>query len=122
MPRFNGICLITRDVDRLAAFYQDLLRVEIQRDGDNVLFMTGGTELSIFSSAGMERMAHGSMAGAGYGSYTIEIEVEDVDAEFARLTGRGTPVVKPPETYPWSRRSAWFRDPDGNIVNLFMNA
>jgi predicted ester cyclase len=32
----------------------------------------------------------------------------------------GVPVVKPPETYPWGRRSAWFRDPDGNIINFYM--
>ena len=29
------------------------------------------------------------------------------------------PIVKPPTTQPWGRRSVWFRDPDGNIVNFY---
>jgi catechol 2,3-dioxygenase-like lactoylglutathione lyase family enzyme len=26
--------------------------------------------------------------------------------------------VKRPTTQPWGRRSIWFRDPDGNVVNF----
>ncbi len=64
-------------------------------------------------------MAPGSMEGAGCGSFTIDLEVPDVDQEYEHLTYMGVPCVKPPETYPWGRRSAWFRDPDGNIVNCY---
>src|SRR5215217_8660918 len=70
--------------------------------------------LSLFSTAGMEKMAPGSMAQAGVGRYTLEIEVDDVDAEFDRLNKLGWVVVKPPTTQPWGRRSVWVRDPDGN--------
>jgi predicted enzyme related to lactoylglutathione lyase len=119
MKRFNGICILSPDVERLANFYQALLQVETQRDGDNITFATAGAELILFSHQGMERMVPGIMDGAGCGSYTIEFEVEDVDLEHEQLTRRGVPCIKPPVTYPWGRRSAWFRDPDGNIVNLY---
>jgi len=75
--------------------------------------------LSIFSDEGMEKMAPGSMSGAGHGSYTIEFEVEDVDCEFERLKSLGVQFVKEPTTQSWRRRSLWFRDPDGNIVNFY---
>ena len=120
MKRFQGICIVTKDVDRLGDFYQQILQVAMQRQGDHIAFATEGAELVIFSEAGMEEMAPGSMAGAGYGSFTIGFEVENVDAEYERLTRMGAPCVKPPMTYPWGSRSAWFRDPDGNIVNFFM--
>ena len=119
MTRFNGICINTSDLERLGKFYQELLQVGFARDGDNLSFLTEGAELSIFSYQGMERMAPGSMEGAGYGSITIDFEVEDVDLEYERLTNNGVPCVKPPVTYPWGRRSAWFHDPDGNLVNLY---
>ncbi len=44
--------------------------------------------------------------------------MDDVDAEYERLAGLGIEVVKPPTTQPWGVRSAWFRDPDGNLLNL----
>ena len=119
--RFNGICIVSEDVRRLRDFYRDVLQVEA--DGENVhaIFSTTGASLSIFSSSGMEEMAPGSMAGAGCGSYTLEFEVADVDREYDRIKAMGAPVVKPPTTQPWGRRSFWFRDPDGNIVNFYTN-
>jgi catechol 2,3-dioxygenase-like lactoylglutathione lyase family enzyme len=49
----------------------------------------------------------------------IEWIVEDVDAEFKRLQ----PIVdrweQEPTLMPWGNRSILFRDPDGNLVNLF---
>lgn len=119
MRRFNGICIITRDVDRLGSFYNNLLHVEMQRDGDNIAFESEGAQLSIFSSQGMERMVPGCMESTGCGNFTIDFEVENIDQEYEHLTHLGIPCVKPPITYPWGRRSAWFRDPDDNLVNLF---
>ncbi len=119
MKRFNGICILSKDVERLVNFYRQLLHVEVDREGDNAAFHTEGAELSIFSYQGMERMVPGSMVEAGCGCFTVDFEVDDVDRDYEQLAGQGGPCIKPPVTYPWGRRSAWFRDPDGNIVNLF---
>jgi predicted enzyme related to lactoylglutathione lyase len=67
----------------------------------------------------MEDMAPDSMIDAGTGWTTIDFEVADADQEYARICALNIPIVKPPETYPWGRRSFWFRDPDGNIVNFY---
>lgn len=49
----------------------------------------------------------------------IEWIVDDVDAEYERLA----PVVREweqePTLMPWGNKSLLFRDPDGNLVNLF---
>jgi catechol 2,3-dioxygenase-like lactoylglutathione lyase family enzyme len=119
--RFNGICIITRDVRRLREFYHAVLQIDAQGDDAFVTFSTPGAALSFFSVQGMESMAPGSMTGAGTGGYTLEFEVVNVDEEYARLTALGVVVVKPPTTQPWGRRSVWFRDPDGNIVNFYTN-
>ncbi len=117
--RFNGICIISQDVRRLRDFYRDVLQVEAEGENVFVALSTDGAVLSIFSAAGMEKMAPGSLEGAGCGSYTLEFEVEDVDSEYERLEAMDVPIVKRPTTQPWGRRSFWFRDPDGNIVNFY---
>jgi uncharacterized glyoxalase superfamily protein PhnB len=45
--------------------------------------------------------------------------VADVDAEYERIAGLGVTVVMPPKTQPWGSRSMIFRDPGGNLVNVF---
>ncbi len=49
--------------------------------------------LSLLTLDGMERLAPGSMAGAGHGRCALEIDVGDVDAEHARLVRMAMPVV-----------------------------
>ena len=119
MRRFTGICIITKDVNRLSNFYRQILQVEARQEGDNFSFATEGALFSIFSYDGMEQMVPGCMEGVGGGSHAIDFEVDNIDEEYERLTQMGVPCIKPPITYPWGRRSAWFRDPDGNIVNFF---
>lgn len=117
--RFTGVCLITGNVTRLSEFYMKILGVEGEGDSTHMDLKAHGTSLAIFSIEGMEEMAPGSMQGAGYGSFTINFEVEDVDSEYEKISEMGISIVKQPQTYPWGSRSFWFRDPDGNIVNFF---
>ncbi len=117
--KFTGICLVTENVPALVRFYSEILGCRPEGDDYHAEFALDGLSLAIFSRRGMEEMAPGSMHGAGHGGVTLGFEVPDVDADYARPTARGVPVVKPPATYPWGARSAWFRDPDGNIVNFF---
>lgn len=117
--KFAGICLITRDVLRLADFYARVLGVEAEGDERHIELKTEGAGLAIFSIDGMERMAPRSMLGAGNGSVTLAFEVTDADGEYARLEALGVEFVMLPTSHPWSARSFWFRDPDGNIVDFF---
>jgi predicted enzyme related to lactoylglutathione lyase len=49
----------------------------------------------------------------------IEFLVDDVDKEFERLKAFVSEWVQEPTTMPWGNRSILFRDPDGNLINLF---
>ena len=116
--RFTGICIVTENVPRLCAFYREILELEPEEANIFEIIPTEGAVLSIYSSERTEKMAPGCLNGAGTGSYTVEFEVDDVDREFVRLQAMNVKFVKPPTTQPWGRRSVWFRDPDGNIVNF----
>ena len=119
MRRFNGICIISRNVRRLRDFYRSVLDVECKGDDVFAWYDTPGGVLSLFTESGMEDMSPGSMQSAGHGGYTIEFEVNNVDEEYTRLKSLNVPIVKAPTTHPWGRCSVWFRDPDGNIVNFY---
>jgi uncharacterized glyoxalase superfamily protein PhnB len=117
--RFNGICIISKNVRQLRDFYANILQTTADGEDVFVLLKTEGAELSIFSYEGMEKMAPGCMKNTGTGSYTLEFEVDDFDHIVAKLSATNTPIVKPPTTQPWGRKSIWAQDPDGNIVNFY---
>ena len=52
----------------------------------------------------------------------IEWVVDDVDAEYQRLKPIVSDWEQEPTLMPWGNRSILFRDPDGNLVNLFTPA
>ena len=119
-PVLINTCLITTDVNRLAAFYSQVLGMEAHKDGDSyVEFRTSRGVLALFASDAQEKYIPGSARPGQNHSAIIEFEVSDVDREFARLHDVVKTWVKEPTTQPWGTRSIYFRDPDGNLVNFF---
>ena len=113
-----GICIVTKNVNRLVEFYKKILKAESEGDDIHSEIKTDGAGLAILSENGMEDLAPGSMAGAGVGNITIMIKADDIDAEYERIKSLGVVFVKDLKTHPWGASSFWFRDPDGNILDF----
>jgi predicted enzyme related to lactoylglutathione lyase len=117
---FASIRIITDDVDRLAGFYEAVLGVVASRPAPVFAELrTGGGAVAIGSRATVAVLGQATLQPASNRSVILEFLVDDVDAEFARLRGFLDDVVLEPTTMPWGNRSVLFRDPDGNLVNLF---
>ncbi|MCV7344266.1 VOC family protein [Mycolicibacterium rhodesiae] len=115
-----SIRLITADVQRLASFYEMVTGADAV--WANELFAEIPTPvgtLAIGSDKTVPLFGVGSAEPAANRSAIIEFIVADVDAEYARLQGQLDEVVTEPTTMPWGNRALLFRDPDGNLVNLF---
>jgi predicted enzyme related to lactoylglutathione lyase len=118
--KFISTRIITADVDRLVAFYE--MVTEVAAVWANELFAeipTPIATLAIGSDKTVPLFAEGSAEPAANRSAIVEFMVDDVDAEYERLRERLDDVVTKPTTMPWGNRALLFRDPDGNLVNLF---
>jgi predicted enzyme related to lactoylglutathione lyase len=117
--KFAYTRLVTADVRRLAGFYEQLLGVPPKGGDDYVELHPQGAIVAIVSRKAAEFM-HGGIWPAGENrSAILEFEVEDVDAERARIDALVTDWLQQPKDMPWGNRSVLFRDPDGNPINLF---
>lgn len=115
-----SIRIITADVKRLVSFYE--LVTGVQAVWGNELFAEIPTpvgSLAIGSEKTVPLFGIGSAEPAANRSAIIEFIVDDVDAEYERLRGHLSEVVTEPTTMPWGNRALLFRDPEGNLVNLF---
>ncbi|OBF34014.1 glyoxalase [Mycobacterium sp. ACS1612] len=115
-----SIRIITADVQRVVSFYEVITNA--QAVWANELFAeipTATGTLAIGSDKTVPLFGAGSAEPAAHRGAITEFIVEGVDAEFERLRGEWNEVVTEPTTMPWGNRALLFRDPDGNLVNLF---
>lgn len=118
--KFVSTRIITADINRLVAFYE--LVTGVAAVWGNELFAEIPTPvgtLAIGSDKTVPLFGAGSAEPAANRTAILEFIVEDVDAEYERLRERTPELVSEPTTMPWGNRALLFRDPDGNLVNLF---
>jgi predicted enzyme related to lactoylglutathione lyase len=115
-----SIRMITDDLERVAQFYEQLTGVAAARPAPvfaelklpSCTLAFGHTQTTQLFGADSARPAENH-------TVIIEFRVKDVDSDYERLQPLVTDWVQGPTTMPWGNRSILFRDPDGNLVNLF---
>jgi uncharacterized glyoxalase superfamily protein PhnB len=115
--------IVTEDVEGMAAFYARLVGASVTLNEYYVEVPAGAISIG-FSKRRFteyrEREATPSRAPAASRSELIlDFLAADVDAEFERVARLGVEWVMPPRTQPWGNRSMIFRDPEGNLVDIF---
>jgi len=116
---FVSVRIITDDIKRLVQFYEGLGLKAVWYTDDFAELSSATCTLAIGSKRTMDLFGAGAATPAANRSVILEFRVDDVDDTFGRLEGQLTDVVQQPTTQPWGNRSLLFRDPDGNLVNLF---
>lgn len=112
--------IFTEDVDRLVAFYERITGLPAHRPHE--LFAELRTDtgtLAIASTSTVPLLGEHAARARANRSIALDFRVDDVDATFDELRAVLDDLVKEPTTMPWGNRSLPFRDPDGNLVNLF---
>ena len=117
--------IVTDHVQRLAAFYARLVQAEVVLNDYYVEVPTGAASVG-FSRHHFTEYQAGQTACARCPEHRAEIildfQARDVDTEYRRIAGLGVDWMTPPTTQPWGSRSMIFRDPGGNLVNVFSRA
>lgn len=121
-PRITGILetvLYVADIDRAERFYRDVLgMIQIGKEpGRHVFFRVGSGVLLLFRAETTRRA--GSLPPHGADG-EIHVCFTTSPAEYEgwkrRIAGQGVPIEQETE---WPRgRSFYFRDPDGNLLEL----
>ncbi|MZQ81174.1 VOC family protein [Paenibacillus sp. 5J-6] len=117
---FASVRIITDDVDRLVDFYEKVMGVSAERLAPVFAeLILPSCTLAIGHSQTVQLFGAGSAVAANNQTVILEFLVHDVDTEFERLKPFVHEWVTEPTTMPWGNRAILFRDPDGNLINLF---
>jgi predicted enzyme related to lactoylglutathione lyase len=113
--------IVTDDVEGLAAFYARLVGIPVVLNEYYVEVPAGPMSVGFsrrrFTEYGDEQPPR---SGAHrLNEIILDFLADDVDAEYQRIAALGVEWVMTPATQPWGNRSMIFRDPEGNLVNVF---
>lgn len=114
--------IITANVENLVKFYEEVTGTEIVKyTPDFAELQTNTATLAIGSTKTLQFFGGDEVAIPNFNkSSIIEFLVEDVDKDYERLSHfLKDCIVQEPTVMPWGNKSLLFRDPDGNLVNLF---
>lgn len=117
--RLAQVRFVTTDVVRLSEFYGQLTLREPMGSEDYVELHLGGAGIAISSQRAADLYGANAATAGRNRSAIIDLEVDALDAERMRLAPLLVDVVLEPVTQPWGNRAMLFRDPDGNLINLF---
>lgn len=109
-----GVILVSDDPERLASFYGHVLDVALEREDHGGLDVHFGVDLA---ECHLGIHPPSNFGGHHGGGAVTAFAVDDLDAHAARLAERGAPVVLEPHDEGFGRTATW-RDPDGNLVEL----
>jgi lactoylglutathione lyase len=115
------VVLIVSDLDRSLSFYTGTLGLALQhRARSYAQLRAGTTRLSLFTRDAMAATLGTAIDAPSTSAPAFELgfKVHDCDAAFAELVKAGVPAVVPPTDRPWGQRTAYVRDPDGNLIEL----
>lgn len=124
-PRIGLVTVLADDVDAMKAFYGGVLGFEtVEHLGSYVEFRSEGVRFAVCARDVMfTHTGHPSYVEETYGQrFELAFPAatpEEVDRLYGELVERGATPVKPPETMPWGRRTAFIADPEGNIHEVY---
>lgn len=113
-PRITSIW--SEDLNNLLPFYRDIigLPVAMETPGFIVLGELGGGTVALGT--------HSDIKGPAIdpARHIVGFETDDIEAEAARLKGRGVEFIEDPsDPSDTGVRVATFKDPEGNYLQLF---
>jgi len=112
--------IFVRDFQAMRVFYQDVLGLPLSRELSDgwIEYRIGSNTLAL---ARPSRTAADLPVPLGTASLQLAFKVSapDVDRSARELQEKGIALLEPPTDQPFGHRTLFFRDPDGNLLEVF---
>lgn len=124
MLKFNTVGLFVNDMERMVAFYRDVVGMRTEWAGEaNAELYSGEVKLIMFGRKDFEEMTARKYTYPSGLNGTLELAFDaadfaQVDVEYERVVKAGAAPVFPPTDEPWGQRTSYVADPDGNLIEI----
>ncbi len=116
------VVLLCEDLDRAKRFYLDVMKFRLERETPGwVSFYVGSGLLCLRprTPQGVFRDGPGAPGSASV-QLAFRVSPPEIDECQAELTAKGVELLGPPRDIPaWRHRALFFRDSEGNVIEIY---
>ena len=119
VSKLNYAIVLCDDINRMKAFYRELLPFPAVTETATSLAMDGGGVL--LGLRQRERAYDGRGGGAVSPGVQLAFLVspDEVETCHQRLVEQGIEILEPPTDQPRGHRTVYFSDPEGNVLEVY---
>jgi catechol 2,3-dioxygenase-like lactoylglutathione lyase family enzyme len=112
--------IIVRDMTAMRRFYEDILGFPLIRElSPNWIEYRVGENTLALSRPGWTAADAPTPAGSAALQLAFNVAVHQVDQCADELVRKGITLFSPPTDRPFGHRTLFFRDPDGNLLEVY---
>jgi catechol 2,3-dioxygenase-like lactoylglutathione lyase family enzyme len=112
--------LFARDLPAMRKFYSDVMRFDVYHEmADNWIEFRIGSTILALAKPGLVVPDRPLPVGTASVQLAFRVRREEVDAIEAALRADGVSIVSPATDQGWGHRTLFFRDPDGNLLEIY---
>ena len=112
------VILLCDDLSHMKTFYHETLGFPIYRDWENWIEMRVGATLLTLRRRGRPYDGNKSPQSASV-QLAFRVTPKEVDACYAELLQKQVEILEPPRDQDYGHRTLFFRDPEGNILEIY---
>jgi catechol 2,3-dioxygenase-like lactoylglutathione lyase family enzyme len=116
------VVILCSNMKETRAFYQDVMGFPLDHDSESwVSFRVGATLLTLRPRGRLFEWDDGPSApGAAAVQLAFRVSPTALDACHAELVAKGVAILRKPTDLPaWRHRTLFFRDPEGNLIEIY---
>ena len=112
--------ILVRDMAAMRRFYEGVLHFPLTRElsAGWIEYQIGGNTLAL-SRPGRTAKDAPTPKGSASLQLAFKVAVDDVDSCAEELLRHGVDLLEPPTNQPFGHRTLFFRDPDGNLLEVY---
>jgi len=119
LGNLDDVIILCQDLERMKHFYQEVFGFSLCCDGkDWIDFHVGTTRLAL-RPRGRVYDGPAPLAGSASVQLAFRVAPAQVDACFAELQQKGVVISEPPTNQDWGHRTLFFKDPEGNLLEIY---
>lgn len=112
--------IMTRDMQAMRSFYEGIMGFKLERAlSENWFEYRVGQTILALSNPGLTASDAPVPDGSAALQLAFKVPVATVDRCADVLRSEGVPIVSPPKDQSFGHRTLFFRDPDGNLLEIY---
>ncbi|HEY6420841.1 MAG TPA: VOC family protein [Candidatus Binataceae bacterium] len=119
LHRLDYVVLLCTDLERMRAFYRDVMRMPLAADSDQWVELRLDNLTFVLWPRGRSYDGPSGAIGSVAVQLAFRVEVPEVDEWHRELVRNGVEIVEAPTDQSWGHRTLFSRDPEGALIEIY---